>query len=38
MVMQSDKWKLWHTVAVSSVVGLLCYLNSLSADFVYDDR
>ncbi|KAM7434070.1 Protein O-mannosyl-transferase tmtc2 [Porites harrisoni] len=35
--MQSDKWKLWHTVAVSSVVGLLCYLNSLSADFVYDD-
>lgn len=35
--MQNDKWKWWHTATISSLAGLLCYLNSLSAEFVYDD-
>lgn len=30
-------WKWWYTAATSSIAGLLCYWNSLSADFVYDD-
>lgn len=30
-------WKWWYTAAISSIAGLLCFLNSLSADFVYDD-
>ncbi|XP_020604755.1 transmembrane and TPR repeat-containing protein 2-like [Orbicella faveolata] len=35
--MQNDKWKWYYTAAISSLAGILCYLNSLSADFVYDD-
>ena len=36
--MQKYKWKWCYTAAISSLVAILCYLNSLSADFVYDDR
>lgn len=31
-------WSRSYTAAIVSAVGLVCYLNTLQADFVYDDR
>ncbi|EDO39747.1 predicted protein [Nematostella vectensis] len=35
--MDSRKWSWWHTAIISSVLGISCYLNTLDAEFVYDD-
>ena len=30
--------KHWKTAGIVSLIGFLCYVNSLEGDFVYDDR
>lgn len=35
---EKKTWSRCYTAAIVSAVGLVCYLNTLQADFVYDDR
>jgi hypothetical protein len=36
--MEEKNWSRWYVAGIVAVVGLVCYLNTLQADFVYDDR